>query len=360
MLAQAIASLSLSSLGAVENAPTGQYGSPIELTPGTGWTPTSFTWQNAAIVNQLVSWRIKYCDVSGTCSYTPTMSFQVNSAGVPILPSSFYGQIHFNENPPVNATIEAWVDHMSVPAATTTVQAGNPPYYTSFDVPGDDPSTPLIIEGGVENGLVTFILNGRTVATATWHSGTHTQVDLNSFAIHLQPGWNLVSFNLHPAITAPAAVLSSLGISYDLVYGWNAGTQSWLMHDQIFLTTDTLTVIDETTGFWIHITAGSEVILYVTGSVPSGTSISLSATGAGWNLVGFPSASYKALPEVLSNNGVADKFSLVYAYHPAETDPWYMFDRLAPSWVNDLSGLTPGWGYWVQVTASATWSVSYP
>jgi hypothetical protein len=39
-----------------------------------------------------------------------------------------------------------------------------------------------------------------------------------------------------------------------------------------------------------------------------------------------------------------------------------MFDRLAPGWVNDLSGLTPGWGYWVQVTGTETlhWSVSYP
>ena len=35
--------------GPVENAPTGQYGSPIVLTPGSGWVMTSFNWQNPAI-----------------------------------------------------------------------------------------------------------------------------------------------------------------------------------------------------------------------------------------------------------------------------------------------------------------------
>jgi hypothetical protein len=37
-----------------------------------------------------------------------------------------------------------------------------------------------------------------------------------------------------------------------------------------------------------------------------------------------------------------------------------MFDPAAPTWVNDLSALTPGWGYWVKVTDPVTWSVSYP
>jgi hypothetical protein len=280
----------------------------------------------------------------------------------PPLPASFYGQIHFNEYPPdVGTPIEAWVTGMSVRAATTTVQAGSPLYYTSFDVPGDDPGTPQK-DGGVDGDLVSFKIGVRILATAPWHSGTHTQVDLNSYAIHLQQGWNLVSFNLRPAITAPASVLSSLGTNYDLVYAWNAAGQNWLIHDQIPSTPDSLTVIDEATGFWIHITAGSEVILYVTGSLPTSTDISLSATGAGWNLVGFPAAGTIALPDVLRDHGVGTSYSLVYAYHVAEADPWKMFDRLAPGWVNDLSGLTPGWGYWVQVTGTETlhWSVSYP
>jgi hypothetical protein len=360
VLTEMIDPLDASVSGTADTRPGTTYGSPVNPAPGTDWTPISFTWQNPVIVNQNVSWRIKYCDVSGNCSDTPTMSFQVNSPGVPILPSSFYGQIHFNENPPTGGeTIEAWVDGMSGPAATTTVLAGNPPYYTSFDVPGDDPGTPQI-EGGVENGTVTFKIGGWTVATAPWHSGTHTQVDINSFALHLQPGWNLVSFNLHPADTAPVAVLSSIADSYDLVYAWEAVTQSWLSYDNHPQTTDTLLVMDEETGFWIHVTSLAPVPLYVSGSIPTTTSIDLFANAGGWNLVGFPSASGKALPDVLRDNGVGTNYSLVYAYHASDADPWLMFDRLAPLWVNDLSGLAPSWGYWVQATASTTWSVSYP
>jgi hypothetical protein len=278
----------------------------------------------------------------------------------PPLPASFYGQIHFNEYPPdVGTPIEAWVTGMSVRAAATTVQDGNTLSYM-IDVPGDDPGTPQK-DGGVDGDLVSFKIGVRILATAPWHSGTHTQVDLNSYAIHLQQGWNLVSFNLRPAITAPASVLSSLGTNYDLVYAWNAAGQNWLIHDQIPSTPDSLTVIDEATGFWIHIPSGNPV-LYVTGSIPTSTDISLSATGAGWNLVGFPAAGTIALPDVLRDHGVGTSYSLVYAYHVAEADPWKMFDRLAPGWVNDLSGLTPGWGYWVQVTGTETlhWSVSYP
>ncbi len=84
-----------------------------------------------------------------------------------------------------------------------------------------------------------------------------------------------------------------------------------------------------------------------------------SPTAGGWNLVSFPSASYKALPTVLSDS-IGTTFSLVYAYHAGEDDPWKMFDRTAPAWVNDLPGLTPTWGYWVKVSAPATWSVPYP
>jgi hypothetical protein len=357
LLAKINTPLTSSAFGVAENAPTGQYGSPMELTPGTDWTTTSFSWQNPAIVDKMVSWRINYCDKSNNCSYTPTMSFQVNPTGVPILPASFYGEIHFNEDPPViGATIEAWVNGMSTPAATTLVQ-GNPLSYL-IDVPGDDPGTTQI-EGGVEGSTVTFMLGGRSIATASWHTGTHTQVDLNSFALHLQPGWNLVSFNLHPANTAPEYVLASIAGSYDLVYTWNAASQSWLSFDDLESTSDTLTSMDEKTGFWIHIRSGTPV-LYVTGSIPTTTLITLSSTGSGWNLVGFPSASAKALPEVLSTNGVGTAYSLVYTYQAGYADPWLMFDRLAPSWVNDLSTLSPGWGYWVQVTAPVIWSVPYP
>ena len=41
-------------------------------------------------------------------------------------------------------------------------------------------------------------------------------------SISLVPGWNLVSFNVHPTDTAIAAVLSSIAGNYNLVYAWDA------------------------------------------------------------------------------------------------------------------------------------------
>jgi VCBS repeat-containing protein len=287
-----------------------------------------------------------------------TVTIQVTPTGVPILPSSFYGEIHFSESPPAPGTvIQAWVTGMSTPAATTTVQAGSPPYYTSLDVPGDDPSTSLIKEGGAENDLITFILNGRTVATATWHSGTNARLDFNSTAVHLLPGWNLVSFNLVPANTAIADVLFSLGNSYDLVYAWDASGSTmgnWLSYAPVPGYGQSLTQLNEKMGFWIHLTA--EATLDVAGSLPvSPTQITLATNAGGWNLVGFPAAAGRDLP-----GAIPTQVSLMYAFHPAVTDPWLMFDPAAPAWVNDLSALTPGWGYWVKVTAPVTWSVPYP
>jgi hypothetical protein len=52
----------------------------------------------------------------------------------------------------------------------------------------------------------------------------------------------------------------------------------------------------------------------------------------------------------------------VYAYYADDSvDPWKLFDPTAPAWANDLTDLSPGWGFWVQVVdADHTWDVAYP
>ena len=42
----------------------------------------------------------------------------------------------------------------------------------------------------------------------------------------LVDGWNLVSFNVQPADTAIASVLSSISGSYDLVFAWDGTSQT--------------------------------------------------------------------------------------------------------------------------------------
>ena len=342
-------------LGEVEHAPQGQYGSPLELNGPTGWTPTSFTWQNAAIANGTnVQWHIRYCDVSGNCGTTGNMSFHVGPINPPPLPSRFFGEIHIND--PVlheGDLVQVQIGGVSrVITTAITSQAGVTLTY-QIDVPGDVSGTSEK-EGGAEGEVITFTIGSRAVATSEWHSGTNTQLDFHSHSVALQPGWNLVSFNVIPVSRAITDVLSSLAGHYDLAYAWNAPGQTWLKYDDIAMSGDNLLQLDERQGFWIHITTTAQS-LTVFGSLPTSTAIPLSVAGSGWNLVGYPSASNRTVSAALT--GI--DFSLVYAYHAGDADPWKLFDRNGPPFVNDLSELAPGWGYWIRATAPTNWTVTY-
>ena len=182
-------------------------------------------------------------------------------------------------------------------------------------------------------------------------------------SISLVAGWNLVSFNLHPVNTDIATVLSSIAGNYDVVYAWDAtgahsGSGNWMRHDTNPMTTDTLTTLDERMGFWIHMLTADT--LDVMGTRPTTTAIALKDDVGGWNLVAYPSSFNGVLPDVLSNHGVGTDFSLIFAYHAAETaDQWKLYNREGLPFANDLPALVPGWGYWVKVNADNNWSVEY-
>ncbi len=185
----------------------------------------------------------------------------------------------------------------------------------------------------------------------------------STHSIPLSVGWNLISFNVHPFDTSIASVLSSISGSYDLVYAWDAtgahsASGNWVMYDPNvppFL--NTLDHLDETMGFWIHMTAAD--VLEVTGLVPVTTEIQLYTNADGWNLVAYPSNANHSLPEVLRDNGVGTDFILVYAYDASNPPPWKMFDPNLPPFLNDLTMMTPGFAYWVKVVEIHTWSVEY-
>ena len=46
-------------------------------------------------------------------------------------------------------------------------------------------------------------------------------------------------------------------------------------------------------------------------------------------------------------------------YASDTTDSWKLYDHNAPPYANDLAALSPGYGYWVYVTAEHTWNVGY-
>ncbi|HEY6072740.1 MAG TPA: Ig-like domain-containing protein, partial [Anaerolineales bacterium] len=288
-----------------------------------------------------------YTASDGTASSaTATVQLTISAGGPPPTPHHFFGQVLFRDTPPGSSL------QVAIPGAQTLNVALSPlqtPPSFGIDVPADLPGTPAK-EGAAEGDRLTFSTGGMTLATALWHSGSNSRLDLH--VLSLQPGWNLVSLALHPADTAVASVLSSLGDRFDLVYAWDG---DWLRADIIPQTTDTLTALDEKQGFWVHITPGSPVILAASGAFPASTSHSLTN---GWNLVGFPAAGPADLPAVFGSQ--PPNPLQVYAFHPEDiSDPWKLYDSAAPGWVQDLHALAPGWGYWVRLNSPLPWTVNF-
>jgi len=211
----------------------------------------------------------------------------------------------------------------------------------------------FILLSGLALGTLLWILAGPLAAT---QAGTSAKPAMADVSVSLTPGWNLVSFNVIVANPAITQVLSSIEGNYSLVYAWNAQTQQWHKYDPAAPPyANDLTELNHRQGFWIRMTTSST--LNVVGDLPTTTDIPLYA---GWNLVGYPSSVSRNLPGVLQDHGGGQDFSLVYAYHADDVaDLWKLWDRSAPSWSNDLTALSPGWGYWIRASANHTWTVEY-
>ena len=81
------------------------------------------------------------------------------------------------------------------------------------------------------------------------------------------------------------------------------------------------------------------------GTVPSGASISVKS---GWNLVGYPRSSGESAADELTSLGstIVQIKNLTSSYDPS-----------IPSFLNTLSTMVPGSGYWLKVSADGTWTV---
>ena len=94
-------------------------------------------------------------------------------------------------------------------------------------------------------------------------TATATMYIQSTHSITLVPGWNLVSFNLHPMDTLTGTVLNGIAGKYDLVYGWDAtgghvSSGNWLKFAPGGPSyANSLTNMDETMGFWIHMSPRS-------------------------------------------------------------------------------------------------------
>jgi len=256
-------------------------------------------------------------------------------------------------------TLTSTVTGASITAVTDT---GDQTIYTvTVDTGSGDGTIRLdVIDDGTildtANNLLTGGFTSREEYTILRTLSTHN--------IDLEAGWNLVSLNVQPVNTEIVAVLASIDGNFDLIYAWDASgahadSGNWVKYDpNAPAYQNSLDYLDKTMGFWIHML--SSTTLEVTGYQPVTSQIPLLDDVGGWNLVAYPSSVNGVLPEVLSDHGVNDDFSLVYAYHANDAaDPWKLYDRTSLPYSNDLLELAPGWGYWIKVSDDHDWNVEY-
>ncbi len=166
-----------------------------------------------------------------------------------------------------------------------------------------------------------------------------------SHGIYLERGWNLISVPLEPFDNNITEALRSIDGKYDMIrfYEPNKTVDPWKTYYSFKPSPfSDLSTVDRRMGFWIHVL--NTTFLEVEGTHYRSTNISLNA---GWNLIGYPS---------LKDQKVRDVFAglpLLQIETYANGSVPYLLERLDAD-----RFMTPGRGYWVEVSADCSVKVS--
>lgn len=164
--------------------------------------------------------------------------------------------------------------------------------------------------------------------------------------IDLVTGWNLISIPLEVTDTSIPNVFSSIDGKWDNVkyFDQTDVNDHWKGYSPAKPPgTNDLLNIDNTMGFWIHVT--EPCTLNVTGTVPTFTNITLFA---GWNLVGYPSMTGRNITDALAGTGYDKPVEGFNATSP------YLISQYSDAYM-----MQPGEGYWVHVPADTVWVVDW-
>lgn len=157
-----------------------------------------------------------------------TLVLALPAWAVPPLPSSFYGTVTVNgANVPDGMSVTAWINGVAYAQTATFTANGNSVYV--IDVPGDDPETPGVKEGGVAGDTIVFKLGGvqQVDQTSIWQSGTNVELNLSASqgsAIDVSAPVDLVA-PLDGEVSVPIAVASGFSgltiLSYQFTFTFN-------------------------------------------------------------------------------------------------------------------------------------------
>jgi len=227
---------------------------------------------------------------------------------------------------------------------------------------GGTENSPITGTGWTDSGILSgsgntyyysikFVCDGFTqvgapsnVASLYGGMGSNGVNDNLEFEVQLQKGWNLISTPLTQCGESIDKVLENITGKWNVVKYYDATDTNdpWKTY-RVGASTNDLTDIDNTMGFWINITE-PDVNLTVSGYEPVSTNINLYA---GWNLVGYPSLTTDTVANALWGTGV-DRVEVCNMTEP------YLIKEVGPTYT-----MKPGEGYWVHVSVDIVWTVEW-
>jgi parallel beta-helix repeat protein len=175
----------------------------------------------------------------------------------------------------------------------------------------------------------------------------YTNKSLENYTV-LKQGWNLISIPLIQENQNLQNVLEMIDGYYDAVQ-WYDSTDSddpWKHHRVGKPFGNDLFELNETMGFWIHITnPGETIFLYNGTQPPENQSIHLIP---GWNLVGYPSLTSYNRTDGLNNLTFDNQVDAIWTYD-ASTQKW--------NEMNESDYFELGIGYYIHAKTECEWEV---
>jgi parallel beta-helix repeat protein len=164
----------------------------------------------------------------------------------------------------------------------------------------------------------------------------------------LQQGWNLISIPLIQDYQDITKVLEMIDGWYDAVQWYNTtdACDPW-KHNRVGKSFgNDLFKLNESIGFWIHITNSGDTIFLYNGTQPTvNQSITLHQ---GWNMVGYPSLINRTRDNTLNNINYGSDVDAIWTFD-ANTQAW---QEIGPSDYFEL-----GKGYWIHSKGTEVWDV---
>jgi len=181
---------------------------------------------------------------------------------------------------------------------------------------------------------VDYYAAGSDVGCPTGGSCTQT--------INLNAGWNLVSLDVSPTVKTIANVFNApSGGNIEFITGFDAGAKTFDPNGPPFL--NTLQEVKDGFGYWIKATSATTIMA-------EGACLAddfRKPYDAGWNLVAYPPDAGQMPAAYFADLIAAGELEFVTGFDNGTKT----FDPFGPPFLNSLTQMQNGFGYWVKVTS---------